>query len=577
MRKKNALSLETHPAFRNNGMKLESNSETPESRRLSLPPTPVTAGLRLDFPSTFPNERDDASSVGSRKHDPDAGEHVEDIDGIARCDWVDLRGLMAVAEERLGKEKCVSLCELGQGSHNHLYKLSFSDGTEVAASISNSPKEYFTPLVKESEVATMQYLHSSPQYNVPVPEVYAWDFSFENPVRAPYILREVIPGRNLGAAFPTMKLTDQLAIVRELAAVQAELAQPSEFKQIGNIYQRKGEDGQDEFYIGPLLSCKAPDGNGVRGPFDSLEELWQARIERETVQAIELWSELPTDEIPTRNASPLATPNPSQFTPQLFGEMMQLLSGLTSRFKPPGDAATTCIQHSDLAIRNVLFDDKELKITGVIDWEFAQVVPRIITGRFPNDIGCDGNEVLHDRLCERGESDSTKFEFWNNHYYDWTSMCSPLPVADDDAKQLHNSPSSPSKQSETPGLSQCLDSPRLGSKSDTQFLIRLFYLRKFYASAIGNKNFRLSSLFIDSVAYVKFHEIIMGGWESWFRHREWIREVYWRLREKDAETEEGSAEALRECSEMLIRVPEVFETRVRREYLDLEHCNDRAH
>lgn len=454
----------------------------------------------------------------------------------------------------------------GQGSHNHLYKLSFSDGTEVAASISNSPKEFFVPQVKESEVATMQYLHSSPRYNVPVPEVYCWDFTFENPVGAPYILREVVRGRNLGGQFHLMALDKQLQIVKELAAVQAELAKPSEFDRIGNIYKRSGADGKEEFYIGPLLSCRAPDGNSVRGPFESLEELWQARIERETVQAMELWSDLPTDEIPTRHSSPLVTPNPSQFTPQLFGEMLQLLSGLTSKFAPPRDAAVPCIQHSDLAIRNVLFDEHALKITGVIDWEFAQVVPRIITGRFPNDIGCDGNEVLQDRLNERGESTSGKFEFWNNHYYDWTSLCSPLPIADDDCKQLHNSPSEGSaSDGRTPSSPSGSDSGRLVSKSDPQFLIRLFYLRKFYASAIGVKNFRLSTLFIDSVAYVKFHEIIMGGWESWFRHREWIREVYWRFRDRVAKVEESSEED----PKRIIHIPEVFEKKVRREYLDL--------
>lgn len=447
---------------------------------------------------------------------------------------------------------------LGQGSHNTLYKLTFSDNTTVAASITNAPERYFSPKMKASEIATMQYLHSSPRYNIPIPKVYDWDFTFKNPVGAPYVLREVVPGRNLNGIFHTLPLEQQLAVIKELAAVQAELSKPSEFGKIGSIYSRKGKDGNQEFYVGELLSCRSTgeSESSAKGPFNTLEELWQARIEKETIYAIKEWSDLPTDEIPTRHSPPIPTPNPTKFTPQLFGEMLQCLSALSTKFVPPKELAVTCIQHADLAIRNVLFDDNEFKITGVIDWEFAQVVPRVITGRFPNDIGCDGNEVLQDRLYERGEVNTGKFEFWNHHYYDWTSLRSPLP----EPKELHDPPST---QEHRP---LPLPSPR----SDPTFLIKLFYLRKFYASTIGIKNFCLSTLFIDSVAYVKFHEIVMGGWECWFKHREWIREVYWRLREKEGrKMEEEDDDGAGGKHEALIKVPEVFERKVRPNYLDL--------
>lgn len=116
MRKKNALSLETHPVFLNNGSPRNEPACDVKPKRHSLPPTPVTAGLRPDFATMLTKERGDISPFESIKHDPDASELSTDIENLPRCEWVDLRGLMSVAVERLGKERCEAICELGKSS-----------------------------------------------------------------------------------------------------------------------------------------------------------------------------------------------------------------------------------------------------------------------------------------------------------------------------------------------------------------------------------------------------------------------------------------------------------------------------
>lgn len=486
----------------------------------------------------------------------------------------------------------------GRGSHNSLYRLTFSDLTECAASISNSPPQFFSQQIKLSEIATMQYLYSSPIYNIPIPRVYSWDLNFSNPVGAPYVLREVSPGKNMAedGKFYRLSSQDKMKVIKELALVQAELSKPSEFDKIGSIYRKDGKDG---FYVGEIISaCVGEDFAGERGPskgpYSSMPELWQSRLERETLLAIRNWSSLSSD-------SAIASQSPpSLANPQHFGEVLQLLSGLTNLFAPPKELATLCIHHSDLAIRNVLFDEKTLKITGVIDWEFACVVPLVITGRFPNDLGWEGNEFAHSlgRLGDSGE-------VWNHHYYDWTSLegvTPPPPLGtsssptdagsayeanqvedylmnhyttsmhgfSDDSRVLMNEPDIPSPPSPP------LPAPPTSRTSQRDLdvrasrLVELFYLRKYYASCVASQDFALTRLFIDSVAYIKFNELVMGGCEKWFSGVEWIREVFWRL-----ESLEGAqVESLRR-GKAVVKVPEIFSEKVDRGVVDLGNWEDR--
>jgi hypothetical protein len=483
--------------------------------------------------------------------------------------------------------------DTGRGSHNSLYRLKFSDSTECAASISNSPEKFFSPQIKQSEIATMQYLYSSPLYNIPIPEVYDWDLSFTNPVGAPYILREISPGKNMAedGRFYRLSTRDKMKVIKELALVQAELSKPSEFTKIGSIYSQKDNTG---FYVGEIVSatCMGGDKNGTtcpsKGPYSSMPDLWQARLERETLLAIQNWSSLSSDSA-INSESP-----PSLANPQHFGEILQLLSGLAGLFTPPKELATLCIHHSDLAIRNVLFDDKTLKITGVIDWEFACVVPLVITGRFPNDLGWEGNEFARSlgRLGDNGE-------VWNHHYYDWTSLegVSPPPPSENGALSLlyasgygqedyltNHYTTNMNGYCEEAGIISALDPPphtpsppspplpppptSRTSQKDLNIrasrLVELFYLRKYYASCVASRDFKFTSLFIDSVAYIKFNELVMGGYEKWFTGVEWIREVFWRLKTLDDSEIENMRRGI-----MVIKVPENFKAKSDRGVVDL--------
>ncbi|CCX32664.1 Similar to Altered inheritance of mitochondria protein 9, mitochondrial; acc. no. C5DBS6 [Pyronema omphalodes CBS 100304] len=519
------------------------------------------------------------------------------IPRLQRSEWVNLEGLVECALSSLGKDECTGISELGRGSHNSLYEIRFSDGTSCAASISNSPRQFFSADAKRSEIATMQYIHSSKLYKIPIPKIYSWDLTFDNKVGAPYILRECVKGKNLSedGRFYRLNARDKQKVVKELAHVQAELSKPSEFTQLGYIYRQEGENGQ--FYVGKMATV--PSGSdeedkmreSFMGPYDSLTELWEARIERETLCAIGNWSQLPSD------ASLPSMLPPAKANPQQFGELQQLLSGLTNLFTPPEQLSKLCIHHSDLAIRNVLFDEKTLKITGVIDWEFASVMPLVITGRFPNDLGWEGNEFARSLGKFGNVSDGG---VWNHHYYDWTSLSGvqPPPRADmpsPPASPTHSpasidylttpnatangylfehqasvledfdnsegrAPSPPSPPLPPPPTSETSQQD-LTSRATN--LVELYYYRKFYASKLAARNFNLTRLFIDAVAYIKFNEIVLGGPEKWFASADWIKEVYWRMQEEDESAREDLMEG-----KGVVKVPEVF-LAVRRREVDL--------
>lgn len=460
----------------------------------------------------------------------------------------------------------------------------------------------------------MQYLHASPLYNIPVPRVFAWDLTYDNPVGAPYVLREVVTGMNMSedGRFYQLNSEDKIKVIRELALVQAELSKPSEFDRIGCLYRRDVcAPGESEFYVGKLSMPRATDDDDdLRGPYASLPELWQARIEHETLAAIHSITADPPS--PQQPPSPPSASPPPPPNPQEFGELLQLLSGMTSLFTPPKELSRLCVHHSDLALRNVLFDDKTLKITGVIDWEFASIQPLVVSGRFPNDLGWEGNEFAR----SLGKLGTTAPLVWNHHYFDWTSLAGvvpPRPAPGHDPCLPSSPPHTPASsisggdylstpvQQRTPSHdttppttasstnSSCstidmippppsppLPPPPTSETSQQDLntrasnLIKLFYLRKYYAGRVASADFTLTRMFIDSVAYVKFNEVVLGGAAKWLEARDWIREVYWRLCE---ESPEKRAALIR--GEQVVRMPEVFDVEADRGVVDLGRWEER--
>jgi hypothetical protein len=428
----------------------------------------------------------------------------EQISTLHKSEWVNLSALIDCATARLSKPACQSIQFLGRGSYNTVYKLDFADGTEIAAGVSVDHDEGFNPQAKLSEIATMQFVRTSGLYpDIVVPQVYAWDVTFTNPVGAPYVLMDVVCGRQLDTltnddpriyGIAAMSEAQQLAVTKALAKLQSALSAPVPFDKIGSITL----DDEGKFAVGPLFTLLQ---ENLGGPYPSVTDLWRARLEQEMLFALKEWSTLERDQLPRSLGQP-------KCTPQKFSELFQLLSSLIPHFVPPSSYLRLVLHHPDLALRNVFFDPTDdTKIVGLIDWGGAQILPFMFTAVYPADLFSTGEDPW--------EREGIPDEDWSTVPHDWTSFgdtCQwPRP--------------------------RCEENEPVHLTVRANAMMKRYYLRQYFGacfaqenhSRYGDYNPARAMLFAHAPYYLKFHETIQGNWAIWALHSEWIRETYWRV------------------------------------------------
>ncbi|KAG5350034.1 hypothetical protein C0989_000554 [Termitomyces sp. Mn162] len=427
------------------------------------------------------------------------------ISQVKKKEWVDLQGLVSCATTHLATSpesfgpSCASISLLGRGSYNAVYKLEFSDGTRLAASLSNLDEETFDPKAKRSEIETMKFVRESGLYpDIPVPEIFAWDTTFTNPACAPYVLMELISGRALANDLDDLSQTQQFSYVKSVARLQACLSRPVSFDKIGSI-----TSGDEQRVVGPLMTLTQ---KCLGGPYKSMKDLWRAQLEKQILRALQEWCSAETDFL-----NPHLEP---QCTPQMFAELFQLLSSLIPHFQPQKSYLPLVLHHPDIALRNILFDESsissgDLKIAALIDWGGAQILPLMFTAKYPDDLRTTGEYPFEPPGWDHNED-------WDTVPCDWTSTGDP----------------SQWPRAFGPGNKPIDFAPRVHA------VISKFYLRTYFNACYAENLYALdadvdlarATLFRDATYYMKFHEVVCGDWKSWVRHKTWIRETYWRLR-----------------------------------------------
>ncbi|KAG6860081.1 hypothetical protein C0995_016080 [Termitomyces sp. Mi166 len=415
--------------------------------------------------------------------------------------WVDLQGLVDCATAHLAISalpgpSCTSISLLGRGTYNIVYKLEFSDGTRLAASVSSLDEEDFDPKAKHSEIETMKFVRESGLYpDIPVPEIFAWDTTFTNLACAPYVLMELISGRTLANDLNDLSQPQQISYIKLLARLQASLSKPVPFDQIGSIAH-----GDGQHVVGPLMTLTQ---RCLGGPYKSIGDLWRAQVEEQMVHALEKWCSAETDFL-----TPKSQP---QCTPQMFAELFQLLSSLIPHFQPPKSYSPLVLHHPDLALRNILFDESsissgDLKIAALIDWGGAQILPLMFTAKYPDDLRTTGEYPFTKPGWDENED-------WDTVPCDWTSTGDPSQWP----RAFGPGPG------HTPYVRACVSKFHLRTYFNTCYAEQLHAL-------YGDANLARATLFRDATYYMKFHEVLCGYWKTWVRHKNWIRKTYWRLR-----------------------------------------------
>ena len=499
--------------------------------------------------------------------------------------WMDLRGLVNCAtfnlSQRLAKNPdssqssivCESISHIGSGSYNHVYRLDFSDGTKLAASVSQDKEGVFCPEAKESEIATMKFVRESGMYpEVPVPEVFAWDTTFKNPVKAPYVLMDFVDGAVIDNSrveksdpfihkFDVYPETRQLAIVKALARLKAALSRPVSFTQLGSIVSTTSTTSPTlgGYSIGPFMTVgQRSDQEHLGGPYDTPEEMWYALLERRMLHALQNWCSLETENIHDPDSA-----FPVNLTPRAFSEMFRFLTALIPHFKLPPPYNSLVLHHPDFAFRNILFDKASLssgtpKVVGVVDWSGAQILPLMLTAIFPGDLF--SNDTTPFRPLYKNPPERY-LQSWKSVPYDWTSIGDPSKYPDEADEWEGN--------------------PEVDYKPALTVQVRRFYLRTYFTSCYasqmyalhGDSNLARATLYSDATYYLKFHEILCTDVQSWFSAEDWVRETYWRLRLKPPST---SREGGSNDGPPLVVGPNVYHGKVGKPIMDLRMFAEEA-
>ncbi|CAB4435508.1 unnamed protein product [Rhizophagus irregularis] len=276
---------------------------------------------------------------------------------------LDLNALRQLASSRLDRH-CVHTRRLTKGLYNEIYLLQFEGGPDCIARLS---RDLTHPAAKfPSEVATMKYVAQNT--SIKVPEVYDWDCTVHNPIKIPYILMERIPGQHLYRVWDELTVEKKKCVLSQIVDTLLELWTKCQFEEIGCLYM---DFMESTFRIGPIVDpvFYIEGRNAIpsfTGPFRSMQELFDALIQKEKkFFEIHVVQEL------------MKKKKINQITKvvNLIKQMASLQSKLFKPFDKSIDQKPFVLLHGDFDAQNILVErsvNDEIKIVGIIDWEFSR-------------------------------------------------------------------------------------------------------------------------------------------------------------------------------------------------------------
>ncbi|KID85054.1 phosphotransferase family protein [Metarhizium guizhouense ARSEF 977] len=273
-----------------------------------------------------------------------------------------------------------------RGGYNIFFRLEYSDGTSAAMRIPSKGIVKFPEEKTKYEVATMRYVAAST--TIPVPKIYHYGTAAENPTGlGPFIIMDYIEhDRTLSHALndPDLEPDDSHVLdaniseqkleflYRQMANIVLQLSALS-FPQIGSLVQ--DEDGAFSISGRPLIQNmnSLVEFAGVvpsllpSQQYCTSTEWYAAMADMHLVQITFQHNDAVIDEDDARD---------KYVARQLFRRLAssgQLARGFDAEQQPHCEAMYR-LYSEDLRPSNVLID-KDLRVVGVIDWEFAYAAP----------------------------------------------------------------------------------------------------------------------------------------------------------------------------------------------------------
>ena len=147
----------------------------------------------------------------------------------------DVRALEDVAATAMGVERRrgnIRIQKIAEGASNKVF-IAVGQGKRAIIKIPDPVVP--SQLVTASEVATLDYLRT--ELEIPVPKVFAWSTTSDNPVGCEYIIMEEASGDALNTVWPTLEVDKKFAVIDGILSLQDRLLQGSvELGGYGSLY-----------------------------------------------------------------------------------------------------------------------------------------------------------------------------------------------------------------------------------------------------------------------------------------------------------------------------------------------------
>lgn len=240
----------------------------------------------------------------------------------------------------------IELIHFASGRYNVVFEIAFSDGVYWVARVlyrisdSDTLQEQRTSAL--SEIATMKIVRD--RTTIPLPQVFDFELTAEQPFAYPYVFMECMTGFGLGRGIvPSVPSQYRGKVAKQLANILTQL-QGLTFPHIGRLWC--GESNDEPVSIIPMA------WHHSAGPLDTSLQYFYNQQQGTNREISKRWP----DDQDRRTAG------------------WVLMNAVTHIIIPDRVCGPFPLCHMDLHYGNLTFDD-EYNITGVLDWSNAQAVP----------------------------------------------------------------------------------------------------------------------------------------------------------------------------------------------------------
>ncbi|KAE9379476.1 hypothetical protein N431DRAFT_434463 [Stipitochalara longipes BDJ] len=291
----------------------------------------------------------------------------------------------AVAHE--GAQHCIKVLKCQEGLNNKAFILTMDNGSEVFAKLPNpvaGPACYTTA----SEVATRDFLRTA--LDIPIPQIIAYSADRNNSVGAEYILEAKAPGKPLGSLWYQWPIQARLEMIKQVVEIECKLASMT-FTKSGCIYFASdiptnlshnlevrtdvpiASSTLERFRLGPLVSSEL--WRGKRAAMDMNRGPYNTPLNYVKAMAVNEKLYIESHARSRMNYHRSSTEHPEEVL-RLLGQCLQLAPAMI----PPSvindmDQLAPTLWHPDLHLDNIFVDPSTKKITQIIDWQSAAIMP----------------------------------------------------------------------------------------------------------------------------------------------------------------------------------------------------------